>query len=144
MSSHQTEPSHEASTEDVYIANSTPRFYRGTPLYAAPSTARNQRPDPLDDIFSFGILMLEVATELTGVEFIRAVYPSEVATAVDIVQFHAAGKRPVIPRIVRERCGEIYVSLIEKCWADDILERPVSVKVAESLELRRAWRSGEL
>ena len=114
---------------------STARLNRGTPLYAAPSAAKSELPDPLDDVFSFGIVMLEVATELTGVEFIRTVYPPEVATAEDIVRFHAEGKRPEVPEIVKQRCGAIYVSIMKKCWSHDILERPVSVKVARGLAM---------
>ena len=94
---------------------------------------KSEIPDPLDDVFSFGILMLEVGTGLTGVDFIKEVYPVEVTAVEDIVRFHAEGRRPNVPAAVEKSCGSAYVSIMRKCWSHDVLKRPVSLQVANIL-----------
>jgi len=86
----------------------------GTPIYMAPEVLDGQRYTTSADVYSFGVLLLEL---FSGVE----PYDNDKFTSPwQIAQFVTAGNRLEIPKSFPQEIHD----LIEKCWSQDPSARP--------------------
>lgn len=105
---------------------------RGTYAYCAPEVYFGQSFTPKSDIFSFGVILWELAHRcLNGAysqpysEFKQIVFDFQI-----IVQSAKKDTRPTIP----ESCPPAYASLINKCWDKDPEQRPETLQLSEMLK----------
>jgi len=82
----------------------------GTACWLAPEVIRHAKGSKASDVYSFGIVLWEIATR-------REVYPELGATQI-IAKVANEGLRPPLPK----RCP--WSDLMQECWAEDADERP--------------------
>ncbi|KAL6080092.1 putative serine/threonine-protein kinase SIS8 [Balamuthia mandrillaris] len=94
----------------------------GTPCWTAPEVLRNERYTEKADVYSFGIVLWEMATREDPY---GGMPPFQVVFAVATEKI-----RPEIP----DQCPPAWADLIRRCWAEDPKQRPSFQQVLECLE----------
>ena len=115
---------------------------RGTYAYCAPEVYFGQSFTPKSDIFSFGVILWELAHrclkgayEQPYAEFKQIVFDFQI-----IIQSAKKDMRPTIP----DNCPPSYTNLIVKCWDKDPEQRPETLQLSEILkELEREYNSNK-
>ncbi|RVX11812.1 Serine/threonine-protein kinase CTR1 [Vitis vinifera] len=94
----------------------------GTPEWMAPEVLRDEASNEKSDIYSFGIILWELATLQQPWSNLN---PAQVVAAVGF-----KGKRLEIPRDLNPQVA----SIIEACWANEPWKRPSFFNIMESLK----------
>lgn len=99
----------------------------GTYLYMAPEVMRNEPYNDKCDIYSFGVLLNELAT---GVQpYIETLFtPGQIARCVALNSI-----RPALPKGHHHGSSQQLEELIKACWAHHASERPSAAEVTQSL-----------
>ncbi|KAL2921134.1 putative serine/threonine-protein kinase SIS8 [Bienertia sinuspersici] len=106
----------------------TTKTGKGTPQWMAPEVLRNERSDEKSDIYSFGIILWELATQKIPWEHLNAM---QVIGAVGFMN-----QRLDIPEDVDTR----WSTIIESCWLSDPQSRPSFQELLEKLkDLQRQY-----
>jgi serine/threonine protein kinase/GTPase SAR1 family protein len=92
------------------------------PVWLAPEVMRRQPYNEKADVYSYGVILFEIALQMHFMDDIKFDYQKE-----DAVK---AGKRPPIPSDV----DPILASLIQFCWAQEPNQRPSFDQIVECLE----------
>ncbi|KAL8153670.1 hypothetical protein V2J09_011430 [Rumex salicifolius] len=100
----------------------TTKTGKGTPQWMAPEVLRNERSDEKSDIYSFGVILWELATDKIPWEHLNSM---QVIGAVGFMN-----QRLDIPSDVDPK----WVSIIEKCWHSDPQRRPTFHELLEKLK----------
>ncbi|KAJ9184426.1 hypothetical protein P3X46_004154 [Hevea brasiliensis] len=95
----------------------------GTPEWMAPEVLRDEPSNEKSDIYSFGVILWELATLQQPWSNLN---PAQVVAAVGF-----KGKRLEIPRDLNHQVANI----IEACWANEPWKRPSFTTIMESLRL---------
>lgn len=99
----------------------------GTPIYMAPEVLSNAEYTTPADVYSFGIILIEISTEETPYK--------ELAFSWDIARVVLAGDRPPIPSHINPALAQ----LIKDCWAQNPKDRPNFLSITNTLsELLKA------
>lgn len=97
----------------------------GTLLYAAPEVLKGENYGPKADVYSFGILMYEI---LTSTKAYKDSIPKAIFKfIIDIIN----GIRPKFTGPIKEGLK----NLIERCWSDNVNERPTFSEIFQMLSL---------
>ncbi|XP_065863817.1 serine/threonine-protein kinase 1-like [Euphorbia lathyris] len=106
----------------------TTKTGRGTPQWMAPEVLRNEPSDEKSDIYSFGVIMWELATEKIPWDNLNSM---QVIGAVGFMN-----QRLEIPKDVDPQ----WSSIIESCWCSDPQSRPTFQELLEKLrDLQRQY-----
>lgn len=106
----------------------TTKTGKGTPQWMAPEVLRNEQSDEKSDIYSFGVILWELATHKIPWEHLNAM---QVIGAVGFMN-----QRLDIPEDVDSR----WASIIESCWHSDPQSRPTFQELLEKLkDLQRQY-----
>ncbi|CAA7017082.1 unnamed protein product [Microthlaspi erraticum] len=106
----------------------TSKSGKGTPQWMAPEVLRNESADEKSDIYSFGVVLWELATEKIPWETLNSM---QVIGAVGFMN-----QRLEIPKDI-DPC---WISLIESCWHSDTKLRPTFQELMEELrDLQRKY-----
>ncbi|CAA7017079.1 unnamed protein product [Microthlaspi erraticum] len=106
----------------------TSKSGKGTPQWMAPEVLRNESADEKSDIYSFGVVLWELATEKIPWETLNAM---QVIGAVGFMN-----QRLEIPKDVDPR----WISIMESCWHSDTTLRPTFQELMEKLrDLQRKY-----
>eukprot|EP00775_Hariotina_reticulata_P002896 gene2896-3184_t len=103
----------------------TSKSHGGTPEWMAPEILRNEPSDEKADVYSYGVVLYELVTNL---EPWTSLNPMQVVGAVGF-----AGQRLALPPEVDARIA----ALISSCWASDAGARP---SFSEVLDLLRSFK----
>ncbi|KAF2307585.1 hypothetical protein GH714_029938 [Hevea brasiliensis] len=95
----------------------------GTPEWMAPEVLRDEPSNEKSDIYSFGVILWELATLQQPWSNLN---PAQVVAAVGF-----KGKRLEIPRDLNHQVA----NMIEACWANEPWKRPSFTTIMESLRL---------
>ncbi|XP_074291877.1 uncharacterized protein LOC141618692 isoform X2 [Silene latifolia] len=104
---------------DTYLTTKTGK---GTPQWMAPEVLRNERSDEKSDLYSFGVILWELATQKIPWENLNAM---QVIGAVGFMN-----QRLDIPQDIDPR----WASLIESCWLSEPQSRPTFRELLEKLK----------
>jgi serine/threonine protein kinase len=98
----------------------------GTPLWMAPELLEGKRSyDNKVDVYAYGIVLFEILTQaLPWTEIPSKFFMTSLTEAV------LGGKRPTVPEEGVVCPDERYVELMEKCWAQQAVDRPAFRDVA--------------
>ncbi|CAN0855386.1 Serine/threonine-protein kinase EDR1 [Linum grandiflorum] len=99
----------------------TTKTGKGTPQWMAPEVLRNEPSDEKSDIYSFGVILWEIATEKIPWDTLNSM---QVIGAVGFMN-----QRLEIPKDVDPR----WVSIIESCWRSDPSTRPSFQELLDKL-----------
>ncbi|XP_010486178.1 PREDICTED: mitogen-activated protein kinase kinase kinase YODA-like [Camelina sativa] len=106
----------------------TSKSGKGTPQWMAPEVLRNESADEKSDIYSFGVVLWELATEKIPWETLNSM---QVIGAVGFMN-----QRLEIPKDIDPR----WISLMESCWHSDTKLRPTFQELMEKLrDLQRKY-----
>uniref|UniRef100_A0A0D3BA04 non-specific serine/threonine protein kinase n=1 Tax=Brassica oleracea var. oleracea TaxID=109376 RepID=A0A0D3BA04_BRAOL len=106
----------------------TTKSGKGTPQWMAPEVLRNESADEKSDIYSFGVVLGELATEMIPWETLNSM---QVIGAVGFMN-----QRLEIPKDI----DPLWVSLMESCWHSDAKLRPTFQELTERLrDLQRKY-----
>ncbi|XP_020888621.1 probable tyrosine-protein kinase DDB_G0283397 isoform X2 [Arabidopsis lyrata subsp. lyrata] len=106
----------------------TSKSGKGTPQWMAPEVLRNESADEKSDIYSFGVVLWELATEKIPWENLNSM---QVIGAVGFMN-----QRLEIPKDI----DPDWISLIESCWHSDTKLRPTFQELMEKLrDLQRKY-----
>ncbi|CAH8361546.1 unnamed protein product [Eruca vesicaria subsp. sativa] len=106
----------------------TTKFGKGTPQWMAPEVLRNESADEKSDIYSFGVVLWELATEKIPWETLNSM---QVIGAVGFMN-----QRLEIPKDI----DPLWISLIESCWHSDAKLRSTFQELTEKLkDLQRKY-----
>lgn len=106
----------------------TTKTGKGTPQWMAPEVLRNEPSDEKSDIYSFGVILWELATQKIPWEHLNAM---QVIGAVGFMN-----QRLDIPNDVDER----WAAMIESCWQSEPQKRPTFQELLERLkDLQRQY-----
>lgn len=107
----------------------------GTPLWMAPEVLFGQTYSFSADVFSFGIVMWEIATRR---------WPWDEDPSIDsadrLRQAVLSGRRPT----VTHECPPAYVRLMQRCWSGNAGERPAFTRVLEDDGLKESSLRGSV
>ncbi|KAF9593490.1 hypothetical protein IFM89_023602 [Coptis chinensis] len=110
---------------DTYLTTKTGK---GTPQWMAPEVLRNEPSDEKSDVYSYGVILWELATEKIPWDNLNSM---QVIGAVGFMN-----QRLEIPNDVDPQ----WVSLIESCWHSEPQSRPTFQELLESLkDLQRQY-----
>ncbi|CAI0466966.1 unnamed protein product [Linum tenue] len=106
----------------------TTKSGKGTPQWMAPEVLRNERSDEKSDIYSFGVVLWELATEKIPWHNLNSM---QVIGAVGFMN-----QRLEIPKDLDPR----WASIIESCWLSDPASRPTFQELLDKLrDLQRQY-----
>ncbi|CAH8259606.1 unnamed protein product [Arabidopsis lyrata] len=106
----------------------TSKSGKGTPQWMAPEVLRNESADEKSDIYSFGVVLWELATEKIPWETLNSM---QVIGAVGFMD-----QRLEIPKDI----DPSWISLMESCWHGDTKLRPTFQELMEKLrDLQRQY-----
>ncbi|CAL1397430.1 unnamed protein product [Linum trigynum] len=106
----------------------TTKSGKGTPQWMAPEVLRNERSDEKSDIYSFGVVLWELATEKIPWHNLNSM---QVIGAVGFMN-----QRLEIPKDLDPR----WASVIESCWLSDPASRPTFQELLDKLrDLQRQY-----
>ncbi|XP_038719120.1 uncharacterized protein LOC120011982 isoform X3 [Tripterygium wilfordii] len=106
----------------------TTKTGRGTPQWMAPEVLRNEPSDEKSDVYSYGVILWELATEKIPWDSLN---PMQVIGAVGFMN-----QRLEIPKDV----DPLWASIIESCWHSDAHCRPTFQEILEKLkDLQRQY-----
>nr|ABK06414.1 flag-tagged protein kinase domain of putative mitogen-activated protein kinase kinase kinase [synthetic construct] len=106
----------------------TSKSGKGTPQWMAPEVLRNESADEKSDIYSFGVVLWELATEKIPWETLNSM---QVIGAVGFMD-----QRLEIPKDIDPR----WISLMESCWHSDTKLRPTFQELMDKLrDLQRKY-----
>ncbi|KAJ4893043.1 PAS domain-containing protein tyrosine kinase family protein [Raphanus sativus] len=106
----------------------TTRSGKGTPQWMAPEVLRNESADEKSDIYSFGVVLWELATEKIPWENLNSM---QVIGAVGFMN-----QRLEIPKDI----DPLWIALMESCWHSDTKLRPTFRELMEKLrELQKKY-----
>ncbi|KAL1211868.1 putative serine/threonine-protein kinase SIS8 [Cardamine amara subsp. amara] len=106
----------------------TTKSGKGTPQWMAPEVLRNESADEKSDIYSFGVVLWELATEKIPWETLNSM---QVIGAVGFMN-----QRLEIPKDI----DPTWISLMESCWHSDTKLRPTFQELMEKLrDLQRKY-----
>ncbi|KAL0900743.1 hypothetical protein Bca101_084704 [Brassica carinata] len=106
----------------------TTRSGKGTPQWMAPEVLRNESADEKSDIYSFGVVLWELATEKIPWETLNSM---QVIGAVGFMN-----QRLEIPKDI----DPLWIALMESCWHSDTKLRPTFRELMEKLrELQKKY-----
>lgn len=108
----------------------TAKSGKGTPQWMAPEVLRNEPSNEKSDIYSFGVVLWELATEKIPWENLN---PMQVVGAVGFMN-----QRLEIPQGLDPR----WAAIIESCWHDDTQCRPTFHELIERLKDMQKHYSG--
>ena len=94
----------------------------GTLLWTAPEILKEQPYDLKVDVYSFAIVLWEIAT--------RQVPFADISSAWAVRQAVVDGERPPIP----EHAPPQYLSLMTICWSESPIARPTFAEAVRQLE----------
>ncbi|XP_065186724.1 uncharacterized protein LOC135817461 isoform X1 [Sycon ciliatum] len=94
----------------------------GTLMWQAPEMLRKQPYGPSADVYSFAIVLWEIAA--------RKVPYRDMPSLTSIMKYVLAGNRPAIP----SDCPSPFAELMVKCWHDDGKERPTFHDIVANLD----------
>ncbi|KAI3876542.1 hypothetical protein MKW98_015925 [Papaver atlanticum] len=101
---------------------------KGTPQWMAPEVLRNERSDEKSDVYSYGVVLWEIATQKIPWDNFNSI---QVIGAVGFMD-----QRPDIPKEMDPR----WVCIIESCWHSDPKCRPTFQELLEILkDLQRQY-----
>ncbi|RZC89074.1 hypothetical protein C5167_030767 [Papaver somniferum] len=101
---------------------------KGTPQWMAPEVLRNERSDEKSDVYSYGVVLWEIATQKIPWDNFNSM---QVIGAVGFMD-----QRPDIPK----EMDPPWVSIIESCWHSDPKCRPTFQELLEMLkDLQRQY-----
>ncbi len=103
------------------VSNNKKKVYGVIP-YVAPEVFKGRAFTPASDIYSFGVIMWEVATGQIPFADIEHNY--------DLIQAICNGKRLEIPDYIPFEFKE----LLERCWCEDISKRPNAKELQKIFE----------
>ncbi|KAJ4869657.1 PAS domain-containing protein tyrosine kinase family protein [Raphanus sativus] len=104
----------------------TTKSGKGTPQWMAPEVLRNESADEKSDIYSFGVVLWELATEKIPWETLNAM---QVIGAVGFMN-----QRLEIPKDI----DPLWIALMESCWHSDTTLRPTFQELMDKLrEMQR-------
>ncbi|KAJ0244389.1 hypothetical protein HA466_0190290 [Hirschfeldia incana] len=104
----------------------TTKSGKGTPQWMAPEVLRNESADEKSDIYSFGVVLWELATEKIPWETLNAM---QVIGAVGFMN-----QRLEIPKDI----DPLWIALMESCWHSDTKLRPTFQELMDKLrEMQR-------
>ncbi|KFK38121.1 hypothetical protein AALP_AA3G072400 [Arabis alpina] len=106
----------------------TSKSGKGTPQWMAPEVLRNESADEKSDIYSFGVVLWELATEKIPWETLNSM---QVIGAVGFMN-----QRLEIPKDIDPR----WIAIMESCWHSDTKLRPTFQELMEKLrDLQRKY-----
>ncbi|KAF8085148.1 hypothetical protein N665_0678s0008 [Sinapis alba] len=106
----------------------TTKSGKGTPQWMAPEVLRNESADEKSDIYSFGVVLWELATEKIPWETLNSM---QVIGAVGFMN-----QRLEIPKDI----DPLWIALMESCWHSDTKLRPTFRELMEKLrELQKKY-----
>ncbi|KAJ0249649.1 Serine-threonine/tyrosine-protein kinase [Hirschfeldia incana] len=106
----------------------TTKSGKGTPQWMAPEVLRNESADEKSDIYSFGVVLWELATEKIPWETLNSM---QVIGAVGFMN-----QRLEIPKDI----DPLWISIVESCWNSDAKLRPTFQELTEKLrDLQRKY-----
>nr|VDC73149.1 unnamed protein product [Brassica rapa] len=106
----------------------TSKSGKGTPQWMAPEVLRNESADEKSDIYSFGVVLWELATEKIPWETLNSM---QVIGAVGFMN-----QRLEIPKDI----DPLWIALMESCWHSDTKLRPTFRELMEKLrELQKKY-----
>jgi serine/threonine protein kinase len=129
----QTAPSMKSISVSIVDARGTMTKAAGTLQWMAPEVFRgDQRYTKAVDVYSFGIVLWELATRKTPWK--EDIEDSEIATSLfnGINRALQTGQRPAIPDDVLAEHGA-FVAVMKRCWAGDPIDRPGFTEAARNL-----------
>ena len=94
---------------------------KGTPLYMSPEIYKDCEYSFASDVYAFGVIVYEIVTSTE---------PFKNANAFTIMMKVINGERPEIDETVNDS----YRNLIERCWAQNPLDRPSFDEIVEYLK----------
>eukprot|EP00050_Salpingoeca_kvevrii_P021156 m.106941 g.106941 ORF g.106941 m.106941 type:complete len:477 (+) comp9202_c0_seq3:2026-3456(+) len=94
----------------------------GSPAWMAPELLSSQTYDLSVDVYSFGIMLWEIATR----EYPYGDQPAVPTSVID-------GSRPPVEALLPEFAGQ-FSDLMQSCWQSDVTARPAMDEVATQLE----------
>lgn len=100
----------------------TTKTGKGTPQWMAPEVLRNEPSDEKSDIYSYGVILWEIATEKIPWDNLNSM---QVVGAVGFMN-----QRLEIPKDVDPQ----WASIIESCWHSDPISRPTFQELLEKLK----------
>jgi len=104
----------------------------GTPVYMSPEQARGEKPSPLSDIYSMGIMLFEM---LTGERPFNGEQSKARGTADDRVRWEQINLSPPSPRELNPEVTEALEAVILRALSKDPAERfPGALEMAQALE----------
>lgn len=105
---------------------------KGSPLFMAPEIMCEEAYSTASDVYAFSMIVYILITGL---------YPfSKVRNLVELMTKLQTGKRPTIP----SDTPQVYAQLIEKCWSQDVSERPSFEEIVNELKTNEEFISYEI
>ncbi|CAM8921386.1 unnamed protein product [Rhodiola kirilowii] len=96
---------------------------KGTPQWMAPEVIRNEPSNEKSDVYSYGVILWELATDKVPWESLNAM---QVIAAVGFMDRQLEIPKDVDPE---------WVSIIQSCWNSDLKSRPTFLELLERLKI---------
>ena len=105
----------------------------GTATYKAPERFRSEPLSKASDVFSFGVMAWELLARQS--QPWATFKPKDGELSYDVIQRAiTTGKRPSMQPLIAAHCPSALLSLVQRCWHDDLSKRPVMDDVVRELQ----------